>query len=280
MRWLYYWKILRLSITRFVNEDALTQSAALAYFMVFSLPPMLVIILWAAGFFFEEALVREAVFFEIGSLVGEEGSRQLMVTIEGLDIQEPSWWAKLVAAAVLLFSASTVLIAGKNAVNRIFGVKAADSAAMSIWRMLFDRLFSFAMLVTFAFILSVSMVLDASINMIGAYLQDWVGQLSTVMTIVDSALLDWVATALVFVMLFRYLPDVKLRWEDIWFGALLTTLLFEVGKYLIGFLIGQSEIVDLYDVAGSVLVLMVWVYYASAIFLFAATLTSTRANLR
>jgi membrane protein len=146
--------------------------------------------------------------------------------------------------------------------------------------MLFDRLFSFAMLVTVAFILSVSMVLDASINMIGEYLQGWVGQLSTVVTIFDSALLDLVATALVFVMLFRYLPDVKLRWEDIWFGALLTTLLFGVGKYLIGFLIGQSEIVDLYDVAGSVLVLMVWVYYASAIFLFAAAITSTRANLR
>jgi membrane protein len=203
-----------------------------------------------------------------------------MVTIEDLDIQESSWSAKITAAAMLLFSASTVLIAGQNAVNRIFGVKATDSAAMSIWRMLFDRLFSFALLVTFAFILSVSMILDASINLIGTYLQGWVGQLSTVVTIVDSALPDLVATALVLVMLFRYLPDVKLRWKDIWFGALLTTLLFGVGRYLIGFLIGQSKIVNLYDVAGSVLVLMAWVYYASAIFLFVATLTSTRANLR
>ena len=276
---LFYWKVLRASIVRFTEEDAPTHSAAMSYAMVFSLPPMLLIILRVTGFFFEQVLVEEAVFSEIGALVGEEGARQLLVTLEGLDIQKPTWWATAVAAVTLLFTASTVLVSGQNALNRIFGVKAADSGGLGLAKMLFDRLVSFAMLVTFAFILSVSLIAKALIRLFGTFLSKWSGELSSWLTVFDSALLNYGAMTLLFVLLFRYLPDVQMKWRDTFFGGLLTAGLFALGKSLIGLLIGNSEVANLYDAAGSILVLMLWVYYASAIFLFGATFTWTRADL-
>jgi len=276
---LFYWKVLRASIARFAKEDAPTHSAAMSYAMVFSLPPMLLIILWVTGFFFEEVLVQEAVFSEIGALVGEEGARQLLVTLEGFDIQKPTWWATAVAAVTLLFTASTVLVSGQNALNRIFGVKATDSGGLGLSKMLFDRLVSFAMLVTVAFILSVSLIAKALIRLFGTFLSKWSGELSSWLTVFDSALLNYGAMTLLFVLLFRYLPDVQMKWRDTFFGGLLTAGLFALGKSLIGSLIGNSEVANLYDAAGSILVLMLWVYYASAIFLFGATFTWTRADL-
>jgi membrane protein len=276
---LLYWKVLKASVARFAEKDAPTHSAAMSYAMVFSLPPMLLIIFWITGFFYKEVLVREAVFSEMGALVGEEGARQLLVTLEGLDIQKPTWWATAVAAGTLLFTASTVLVSGQNALNRIFGVTAADSVGLGLWKMLFDRFVSFAMLVTFAFILTVSLVVNALIRLFGTFLSEWSGELSSWLTVLDSALMNYGALTLVFVLLFRYLPDVQMKWRDTFFGGLLTAGLFALGKSLIGFLIGKSEVANLYDAAGSVLVLMLWVYYASAIFLFGATLTWTRAGL-
>ena len=145
--------------------------------------------------------------------------------------------------------------------------------------MLFDRLVSFAMLVTFAFILSVSLVGSTLIRLFGTFVSEWSEGLSFWLTVFDSALLNYGAMTLVFVLLFRYLPDVQMKWKDTFFGGLLTAGLFALGKSLIGFLIGRSEVADLYDAAGSVLVLMLWVYYASAIFLFGATFTWTRADI-
>jgi membrane protein len=276
----FYWNVLKASGARFADEDVPTRSAALAFYMVFSLPPMLLIILWTAGRVYREAAVREAVFAEIGAMVGEEGARQLMATIEGLDIQEPTWWATAAAVGAMLVTASTVLVTTQSALNRIFEVEPADTAGMGVWRMLRGRLVSFAMLVTVSFLLTVSLVVDALITAVDLFLARWIGGLSNLLMVVDSMLLDLAAMTVLFALLFRYLPDLRLEWRDIWFGALMTACWFMLGEYLIGFLIGSSEAADLYDAAGSVLVLMLWVYYASAIFLFGATFTATRAGLQ
>jgi membrane protein len=241
---------------------------------------MLFIILWTAGRLYREAVVSEAVFSEIGTVVGEEGARQLMATLERLHIQEPGWWATGIALGTLVITASTVLLSAQQAMNRIFGVKPADSIGVTLWRMLRDRVLSVAMLVTIAFILTVSLVLDALVRAAGRFLAAGLGAWASWLTCFDSMLLNLAALALLFALLFRYLPDEPLRWRDTWFGALLTAGLFAVGQFLIGFFIGRSEVADLYDAAGSILVLMLWVYYASTIFLFGAVVTSTRADMQ
>jgi len=274
----FYGQVVKESMARFIDEDAPTHSAALAYAMVFSLPPMLLIIFWTAGRLYKEFAVQEAIFSEIGELVGTEGARQLTVTVERLDVQEPTWWATAVAIGAVLFTATTVLSTLQNALNRIFRVDREGSAASSIWRMLRDRILSVAMIVTVSFLLTVSFVVEAFLATLGRFLAEWIGEAATPMVALDSFLLEFLATTLLFMLVFRVVPDVTLEWRDVRFGALLTAILFVAGKNLIASIIGQSNAADLYDAAGSILVLMLWVYYASALVLFGAIFTFTRAR--
>ena len=270
--------MLTASFQRFSDEQAPVHSAAIAYSMVFSLPPILLIILWTAGLISKESPVRDAIAGELGALVGTAGAQEIMASIQGLVIEEPTWWATTIAAATLLFTASTVLVAGQGALNRIFRVKIDKPKGLGVFRAVRDKLVSFAMLTTIALLLSVSLVLDATAALFGEYLADRIGALSSWVTIIDVALIDLGAMAMLFAMLFRYLPDAQLDWNQVWFGALLTAGLFAVGKTGIGFVVGQSRIASLYDAAGSILVFMLWVYYASGITLFGACVTAVRAG--
>lgn len=275
----FYERVLEEAVARFLKEDALTQSAALAYYMIFSLPSILMIILWTAARFYREVAVREAVFSEIAGLVGKEGAGQLSATIEGLNIHAPTWWATLAGIGLLVVTATTVLVTMQTTLNRLFEVEAADGEGLGIWKMLYDRLVSTAVLVTISFILLVSLMVDALISALAGFVSPWLGGWETYVMGFDAMLLRLVASTALFVMFLRYLPDVRLGWKDIWFGALVTTGLFAAGKNLIGLLIGNSSTAGLYEAAGSVLVLMLWVYYGSAMFLFGASFTFTRAKL-
>ena len=275
----FYRRVLEESVTKFLKKDALTQSAAISFYTIFSLPSILLIIFWIAARFYKEVAVRDAIFSEISELVGPEGAQQLIATVEKLDIQEPSGWATAVGIVVLLFTATTVLVTVQSALNRIFEAPLVDTQGLGIWELVRDRLVTFTLLVTIAFILLMLLVVDALITAFGNFVETWIGVKSTYVMVFDSLLFDLVATTVLISIFFRYLPDVKLEWKDTWFGALVTAGLFAVGKYLIGFFIGNSKAADLYEAAGSLLVLMLWVYYASAIFLFGATFTFVRTKL-
>jgi membrane protein len=275
----FYKRVLEEAVTRFLKEGALTRSAALAYYMIFSLPSILLIILWTAARFYREVAVRKALFSEIGGLVGEDGARQLSATIEGLNIQAPTWWATLLGFGLLLLTATTVLVTMEDSLNRIFEVQTSDRKGLGIWKMLHDRMLSAAVLVIISFILLVSLVVDALISALTGLASPWLGELASFMIVFDAILLRMGASTVLFAMFLRYLTDVRMKWKDIWVGALVTTGLFVVGKKLIGFLIGNSSAAGLYEAAGSILVLMLWVYYGSAIFLFGASFTFTRAKL-
>jgi membrane protein len=275
---LFHVTVLRDSITSYFGEDMPASAAALAFYTIFSLPSLLFIVLWTAARFSREVALREVIFSEIGALVGSDGARQLSATLEGLEIQEPTWWATAVGIGVLLFTATTVLVTLHNTLNRIFKVSTVNSVGLGIWKMVWDRFVSFSLVVTIAFILLVSLMVDAMITAFGAAAVQRGGEWATYMVKLDSMLLDLAATTSLFALFFRYLPDIRLAWKEIWHGAFLTAILFTGGKYLIAALIGGSTAADLYEAAGSVLVLMLWIYYASAIFLFGATFTFTRAQ--
>lgn len=240
---------------------------------------MLLIILETTSRFYDRQEVQQAIFNEIGDLVGQSGARQLMATLDRLNIFETTWWATAVGVIVLVFTATTVFVTMQNALNKIFGVKAGQLKGYGIFKMLRDRILSFALILSMAFILLVSLIVDALLTSFGDYLKEWIGAFSTLMVIITSFVLPIVVISLLFALLFKFLPDARLRWRDTWFGALLTAVLFALGQYLISFYIGNSQMASLYDAAGSVLVVMLWVYYTSAIFLFGATFTYVRAKL-
>jgi len=275
----FYPQVLKKSIVRFFNLDMPMHAAALSYYMVFSLPSMLLIIFWTSAHVYEEGAVREAIFTKIGSLVGHQGARQIMATLEKLSVEQPTFWASALGLGILLFFATSVFDAMRTAFNKMIPPEADESAGRSVWKLLRIRFIAFAMLISISFILLVSMVIHALISWVGVHLGQWVGETANFIVTFDFILLELGTTALLFGLYFRYLPDIRLKWRDIWLGATLTAGLLIMGKSLIAFFISNSTVADLYDAAGSILVLMLWVYYSSAILLLGATFTFTRAEL-
>ena len=275
----FYIKVLRDAFTKFFSEGILTQSAALAYYMVFALPPMLVVIFWLAGLWYEEVLVREAVFDEFSELMGQDGSNQVMTTLERITSTKPTLWAAIIGVGSLLFMVSTVFVTVKKALNMIFEVNVKRSFSKGIWMMLLDRFLSIAMLCVIALILTLSMVVSALITAFSDMMEKWMGDYSNWFLLLGLVLLNLAILILLFAITYRYMPDSRLKWSNTWLGALFTAVLFLAGKSLIAYIIGNSQVSNFYAAAGSILVLMLWVYYTSAIFYFGAIIAQSRANL-
>ncbi len=273
-----YWKLLRESIISFTDKDMLTHAAAISYYTVFSLPSMLLIVLWTAAQFYREDAVHEAIFEKVTELLGKQSSDQIMSTIQQMSIEGPTWLSTAIAIGILLFFATTVFDAMRTALNAIDKTETSSSLGKNIWRLLRLRLIAFALLIGVSFSLLVSLTLDVMLSTLSTYLFDWLGKWSEYFLLFDKFLLDFLATTLIFALYFRYLPDIRLKWSIVFFGAGWTSILFVTGKGLIALLISNNQIVDLYDAAGSLLILMLWVYYASIIFLFGATFTFSYAS--
>jgi membrane protein len=249
----FYLRVLKETIIRFFDRDMPMHAAALSYYMVFSLPSMLLIILWTSAHFYDEVAVREAIFAKIGALVGHHGARQIMATLEKLSVEQPTFLATGLGLAILLFFATSVFDAMRTAFNKIAGVRPDDTIARSIWKLLRIRFIAFALLIS--------------------------GEAAEWFVAFDFVLLELATVMLLFAIYFRHLPDITLKWRDVWLGALLTAGVLVLGKSLIGFFISNSTVADLYDAAGSLLVLMLWVYYSSAILLLGTVFTFTRVEL-
>ena len=275
----FYWKVLKESVNRFIEEDTITTSAGIAFYMVFSLPPMLLVIFWITGIWYEEILVRAAVFDEFGSLIGKQGADQLMNTLDKLSANKPTLWATVIGVGALLITASTVFVTVKKTLNKIFEVTDKKTVKQGIVWMLLDRFLSIARLCIIAIILALSMILNTLITAFNVTLESWLGETNIWLVLFDQFLISLIALILLFAVTFRYVPDTRLKWKDTWFGAFLTALLFIAGESLIEISIGNSQFANYYDAAGGLLILMLWVYYTSAIFLFGATITHFRAKL-
>ena len=272
-------KVLKNSFSKFFKEDIFTQSAALAYYMIFALPPMLIIILWLVGLWYEEELVRGAVFDEFGVLMGSDGANQIMDTLEKITSGKPTLSATIIGMVSLLFMVSTVFVTIKQELNRIFEVNVKKSIGKEIWMTILNRFLSIAMLSIIALILTISMVVNALITTFSENMEKWIGGYTNWLSISGLVVLNLLILTILFAITFRYVPDNRLKWSNTWFGAFFTAVLFVAGKSLIGYFIGNSQVSNFYDAAGSFLVLMLWVYYTSMIFYFGAIITQCRAKL-
>lgn len=276
----FYGKVIKKAVQSFFAEDTITTAAGIAFYMVFSLPPMLFVIFWISGFWYEELLVREAVFDEFGGMIGKQGADQLMNTLDKLSANRPTVLATIIGVGMLLFTASTVLITMKKALNKIFEVTDKRTVKQGIVWMMLDRFLSIAMLCILAIILTLSMILKTLITAFNQTIDKWLENSNTWLVLFDQMIISLTTLTLLFAITYRYMPDTRLKWKDTWFGAILTALLFVGGESLIEFSIGNSQIANYYDAAGGILILMLWVYYTSAIFLFGATITHFRAKLK
>lgn len=269
------WGLLKRAAIEFGNDKAMKLSASLAYYTIFALPPMILIIIYTVGLVFGEQAIQGEVFSELNDLIGNKAALQIEQTIKNLSLDDDSHWARTVGIATLIIGATGVFSEIQDSINIIWGLKAKPTRG---WlRMLINRLLSFSMIVSLGFLLLVSLVLDTLLVAFSNKLKEYWPDATIYLLQGVNILLSLVLTTLLFAIIFKVLPDAKIRWKDVIVGAFATALLFLIGKFLIGFYLGQSDLTSAYGAAGSVIILLLWVYYSSIILFFGAEFTQVYA---
>ncbi len=260
----------------FVADDPMAQAATIAYYTIFSLPAVMIITVMVAAYFYDEAAVREALIGQAGGLIGYGTADDLRGMLENARVTETRFFAKLIGLVALAVSASAVFASLQSALNRVWQVKAEPGRA--ILRYLSTRLVSLALVASFGFLMLVSLVLDTALMAFSERLGRWLSGSATLLIAALNIGLSFTIITVVFAMIFRVLPDARIRWKDVWPGALITALLFSLGKYLISTYIALSNVGDAYGAAGAVIIILVWVYYSTVIMLFGAHYTHVDAR--
>ena len=253
-------------------------AAALSYYTILAVAPLVLITVAVAGLVFERATVEGRIITEMRALVGDEGAEVAHTVLRNANSPEKGARSVAVGIVFLLVGASTVFVQLQDSLNRIWKVDGSTRSS-GVRTFLKERLLSVAMILGIGFLLLVSLVVDAGLSAVGESARATVGDLPSVLQFVNT-LGSLIVITLLFALIFKILPDVAVAWRDVWFGAVTTSVLFTFGKYLIGLYLGRAGIGSAYGAAGSFVVLTVWVYYASMIVLFGAELTYLRSRHR
>jgi membrane protein len=249
------------------------QGAALAYYSVFSLGPIIVIAIAVAGFFFGRDAVGGEVASSIKDMLGETGAKAVQAMLADAGRPREGLLATVVGLGTLLFAAIGVVVQLKDALNTVWEVD--ETAGHGMWHFMRSYVVSLAAVLALGFLLLVSLIVTAGLAAFGKYaaphVQEWLLHLLSILVSVT-------VISLLFAMMFKWLPDAAIDWFDVWLGAILTAVMFEVGKSAIGFYIGKQGLDSTYGAAASIIVVLIWVYYTSQIILMGAEVTHAFAK--
>jgi membrane protein len=269
------WPLLKETGEDFVEDNVTRLAAALAYFTLLSLAPLVVLALAMAGLAFDEESTRNRLATELGAVVGPSGASAVETIVRSAETPSAGIVSSVLGLLVLLFGASGVFGELQGALNTIWEV--APKPGRGIWGTVRDRLFSFAMVMGVAFLLLVSLILSTALSAVGTFLERSLPGGEAIWQVLNFVLSFAVVSAL-FAVTFKVVPDVKIRWRDVWIGAVVTALLFTIGKFLIGLYLGKSSVASSYGAAGSLVLLVIWVYYSSLILFLGAEFTQIYAK--
>ena len=268
--------ILKKAAWDWMEDQAPTLGAALAYYTVFSLAPLLIIAIAIAGLVFGPDAARGQIFDQLRGLLGEAGAKSMQDLVENANAKPAAGiFATFIGLVTLLFGASGVFGQLQTSLNAIWGVQ--PKPGRGVLGIIQDRILSFGFILVVGFLLLVSLLLTAAIAFVGEWFGGMVPGMEFLIQILNSVLSLAVIT-LLFAMIFKFLPDAKIAWHDVWIGALITAALFTVGKFALGLYLGKSGVDSSYGAAGSLIVLLLWVYYSSQILFFGAEFTQAYAN--
>ena len=258
------------------SEDKASRlAAALSYYTIFSMAPLLFIVIAIAGLIFGQDAARGAIINQISGLVGQQGADQIQTMLQNVNHPATGIIATVFGLIVLLLGASGVFGQLQDAMNTIWEVKPKEGRG--IMGMIKDRFLSFTMVLGVGFMLLVSLVVTTALTALGNVVLGIFPGLPFIMQVINFVISFAVITVL-FVLLFKYLPDAKIAWGDVWLGAAVTALLFTIGKMIIGIYLGNSSIATPFGAAGSLIVLLVWIYYSGQILFFGAEFTQVYAD--
>lgn len=271
-----FYSLAKKSVTAWIDDYAPSMGAAISYYTVFSIAPLLLIVIAVAGFVWGREAVQGEIVGQLSGLIGEEGAKGIQALIESANKPAKGLVATVISVVVLLVGATTVFAELQSAMDRVWDVPPAKKAS-GIWGTLRARLLSLGFILGLGFLLLISLVIGAGVAAFGGWanglLPGWEILLQIINTVVSLGL-----ATLLFAMIFKLMPQASVSWRDVWVGAAVTAVLFEVGKALIGLYIGKSSVTSSFAAAGSLVVLLLWVYFSAQIFLLGAEFTWVYAH--
>jgi membrane protein len=271
---IHLWELFKAAWAKWNADDAPRLGASLAYYTLLSLAPLLVVLVTIIGFAFGDKAATGQLHEQLQSLIGGEAAKTLEAAVRNARAPATGTVATIVSLLTLFLGASGVLAELKSSLNKIWQVHEAPGNWLILIK---ERALSFAMVMGIGFVFLVSLVVSTAVSFVGKFISSLLPFHEAVLAIIDLSFSFGVTTVL-FALLFKFLPDVSIRWSDVWIGALATAVLFSVGKFALAIYLGKASVGSPYGAAGSVVVLLVWIYYAAQIFLLGAEFTQVYAG--
>jgi len=273
-------QVIKQAIREFSEDNCSRMAAALAYYTAFALAPLLIIIMTICGFVWEPSDVEGLVQREVKSMVGEDGAEQVKTMLRNATKPDRGILASAISAVMLLVGATGLVGQLQSALNDTWEVR-PDPEQGGYWNFVTKRLLSVGMICGIAFLLLVSLVASSLLAAVGDRIASWLpADMSQGVLLASNAALSLVVFSLLFAAMFKFLPDANVAWSDVAFGAVVTAVLFVAGKFAMGAYLGNKNMESVYGAAGSLALILVWIYYSSMIFLFGAELTQVWAKNR
>ncbi len=266
-------KIFKKSISNFGANRPVELAGTTAYFAIFSLAPILIIIVSVFGYFAGDMVIREKLFEELNVILGNESVRVLKNAIDNYDITEKSGIGTVIGVTFFLISASALFTAMQNSINFIWRVQVKSNLKMSALGLLKTRLLSFGVILILGLVIVVSLIIDASITFLKEILSMYIDYDLVMLVQTMNFVVSLTVISAVSALIYKYLPDIMVKWSASWFAAVITAILFAIGKLAIGAAIGQSNLGAVYGAAGSFVVILIWIFFVSIIFYFGVELS-------
>jgi membrane protein len=269
------WAFLKTTINEWVEAEPFQLAAALSYYTLFSLAPLLLIAIGVAGFAFGREAAQNQIVETLNGMIGQESAKTVQEIIQASNEQPKTGMISTITGFVaLLFGAGGVVGQLQTSLNKIW--KVAPKPGQGMWGFIRQRFFSFAMVLGIGFLLLVSLIVSALLSSFTGMLTSILGDATFIAHVLD-ILVTFGFIIFLFALIYKFVPDVEIMWKDVWIGAAITSILFTVGKYLIGLYIGTSGVSSTFGAAGSLITILVWVYYSSLVFFLGAEFTKVYA---
>lgn len=265
-----YFGLFKKTFQQWIQNKAFEQSAAIAYYTLFSLPSLLVIVISIAGYFFGKSNVQSRIIEQLGGFIGVETAIFIERIITNVSLQNSSSLTLIISFGTLVFGATGAFFRLKKAMNRIWSVREKKSSFIS---MIISRVISLGMVIVLGFMLIISLVIHTLVNTLGDYISQYAPNLSSISLQVMNFLLSYLFIIFLFSAIFKWLPDIKIRWKPTLIGASFTTILFMVAVYGLGYYFGKTNLASIFGGASSVILVMLWVYYSCLILFLGAEFT-------
>ncbi len=273
-----FWEILKDTFNEWMSSSASKESASMAYNAIFSLPGLLIIIIWVTGHFFGEEAVNGEIRRQLQGIMGYDGAKSIQDIIASAMIDKQNFWMKALGVGTLVFGATSLFFQMQSTLNNLWDVEAAPKKAWQ--KFILDRANSLGMILIIAFLLLTSMLLSSVIGLANQWITRYFGLETYVIVQVTNFILGLAIVTVLFALMFKVLPDVEIKWKSVWIGAIVTAVLFNIGKMLMSFYFDVSKPTSVFGAAGTVILLMMWINYSCQLVFFGAEFTKVYAYKR